>query len=192
MIKKILFFFLLLFVCATTVTFAQNFESVYDASPMLIAKNISQSNVSSASYASDVATDFSVTQQRSAWYYVRRAEIITLGAMPFVTLLTSLGFSLANYISHDFDSAYSPNPFAKGANGFTEKEQVTILLTAAGISVGVGLTDFTVQMVKRAKAKKNAEKNKQKNIEVIPVSADVTATKLPPPKSLQKTYIALR
>ena len=43
---------------------------------------------------------------------LRRFEIITLGSLPFVTLNSTLVYSGIKYVQHDFDPAYSPNPFA--------------------------------------------------------------------------------
>lgn len=37
---------------------------------------------------------------------LRRAEIITLGAIPFVTFNVTLGYSFGKYASHNFDSNY--------------------------------------------------------------------------------------
>lgn len=166
--KKIMLYFFLATAFSAPNIYAQNFEKLQALS----------------------APETQNTAQNTAWHYVRRAEIITLGAMPFVTLLTSLGFSIGRYIYYDFDSTYSPNPFAKGEGAFTQKEQVAIILTAVGISVGIGLTDLTIQLVKRSKAKKRAEQNRQRAIEVTPVALDKTATKLPPPRRHADTHIA--
>ena len=43
---------------------------------------------------------------------IRRFEIITLGALPFVTLDTTLAYSTWRYVQHDFDAAYQPDVFA--------------------------------------------------------------------------------
>lgn len=111
----------------------------------------------------------------------RRAEIITLGAMPFVTLNTTLGYSFVRYSQHDFLSDYIPNPFAKtsDSNGFTENEQKTILLTSIGISMGIGLTDFIVNIIRRNNFAK--QKNLKENsgpILIKPVEQDKDAVKI--------------
>ncbi|WP_038073274.1 hypothetical protein [Treponema sp. C6A8] len=85
---------------------------------------------------------------------IRRFEIITLGALPFVTLQTTLGYSCYQYVNHDFSAAYFPNPFA--ASSYSQDEQIGILLTSLGICVGIGLTDLIIQLVKRSNAKKRA------------------------------------
>lgn len=178
--KKIMLCFFLATAFSTPNIYAQNFEKLQASS--------APETQNTAQYSEQYPAQYPA--QNSAWHYVRRAEIITLGAMPFVTLLTSLGFSIGRYIYYDFDSTYSPNPFAKGEGAFTQKEQVAIILTAVGISVGIGLTDLTIQLVKRSKAKKRAEQNRQRAIEVTPVALDKTATKLPPPRRHADTHIA--
>ena len=84
----------------------------------------------------------------------RRFEIITLGALPFVTIQTTLGYSTIKYVQNDFSSAYFPNPFA--ASSYSQDEQIGLLFTSLGICVGIGLTDLIIQLVKRGKAKKRA------------------------------------
>lgn len=83
---------------------------------------------------------------------LRRFEIISLGAMPFVTLDTTLAFSGYKYVQSGYDPAYSPNPFA--ASSFNTDEQKTIILTSLAISIGIGLTDYIIQLIKRSKAKR--------------------------------------
>ena len=58
---------------------------------------------------------------------IRRFEIITLGALPFVTLDTTLAYSTWRYVQHDFDSAYQPDIFA--ASSFSQEEQRNLILT---------------------------------------------------------------
>lgn len=123
-------------------------------------------------------------EKYSVWKDIRRAEIITLGAIPFVTIFTMLGFSIANYIIHDYDPFYTPNPFAKDKAGFSQDDQIKILLTTLGISLGIGLTDLTIRLVQRSVAKKRAAEREQRDIKITPVALDKTATKLPPPKRL--------
>ena len=43
---------------------------------------------------------------------IRRFEIITIGALPFVTLDTTLVYSNYRYYRHDFDDAYKPDIFS--------------------------------------------------------------------------------
>jgi hypothetical protein len=83
--------------------------------------------------------------------HVRRTEIITFGSLPFVTLGTTLGYSLFRYFSHDMNSAYMPNPLAKTSDeaNLTQDEQMTVLAISAGISLFLGLTDLTINLIKQ-------------------------------------------
>lgn len=82
---------------------------------------------------------------------LRRFEIVTLGAMPFVTLDTMIVHSGVKYLK----TGVFVNPMSP-TNGYSEKEVKQIILTSLGISVGIGITDFIVNIIKR-------NKNKTKN-----------------------------
>lgn len=113
-----------------------------------------------------------------ALHDLRRFEIVSLGALPFVTLNSTLVYSGVKYVQNDFNPAYTPNPFApKSESGFTTEEQVGILLTSLGISVGIGLTDYIIQVVKR-NSKKNKAKKLNQNIKISTIENDPTATKI--------------
>ena len=65
-------------------------------------------------------------------YDLRRAEIITLGAMPFVTFNIALGYSFTNYALHNFNSSYFVNPFANSSddNAYSSDEQIAIIISS--------------------------------------------------------------
>lgn len=123
---------------------------------------------------------------------LRRAEIITLGAMPFITLNTSLCYSFGNYAFHNFDSDYFFNPFAQGSDtsSYTSGEQAGILLTSLGICLGIGITDFIVHSVKRSNQKKKMRTQKKGNINIESVADDPEATKILPPPANQQPFDA--
>ena len=114
---------------------------------------------------------------------LRRAEIISFGALPFVTLTSTIVYSSARYAQHGFDSEYFPNPFAKASasNGYSTAEQAGILLTSAGISVGIGLTDLLVSVIKRNAAKKKLERKEKAPIVVTPIAEDEDAVRIDMP-----------
>lgn len=109
---------------------------------------------------------------------IRRFEIITLGAFPFVTLDTTLAYSTYRYARNDFDDAYRPNIFSQST--FSQDEQKGILLTSAGISLGIGITDLVVQIIKRNSKKRKKQINYD-DIAVIPISEDEDASAIPLP-----------
>ena len=114
---------------------------------------------------------------------IRRFEIITIGALPFVTLDTTLAYSTYRYAKNDFDSAYQPDIFS--ASSFSQEEQKGIILTSVGICIGIGLTDLIVQLIKRSSKKKKAQVNYD-DISVIPISEDEDAQIIPLPKDEAK------
>ena len=103
---------------------------------------------------------------------IRRFEIITLGALPFVTLDTTLIYSSVRYAQNDFDDAYKPDIFAK--NNFTEDEQKQIIATSLGICVGIGLTDLIIQIIKRSSKKRRERKIVDNDISIYPITESIT------------------
>ena len=102
---------------------------------------------------------------------VRRGEIITLGSWPFTTLLVSISYSFGMFAAHNWDSSYFRNPFSSSGEGYSYDEIKGVLLTSAAISVGIGVTDLIVNIVKREKAKKRRNAEQLKNITVTPVDS---------------------
>lgn len=113
---------------------------------------------------------------------IRRFEIITLGALPFVTLDTTLAYSTWRYVQHDFDAAYQPDIFA--ASSFSQEEQLNLILTSFGVCIGIGLTDLIVQIIKRSNKKRKAQINYD-DISIIPISEDEDAQIIPLPSELE-------
>lgn len=121
---------------------------------------------------------------------IRRAEIITLGSMPFITFSATLGYSFGKYASHNFDSSYFVNPFSStDENSFSTDEQIGILLTSLGISAGIGLTDFIVHTIKRNNRQRKLKKQKNPEIQITPIREDPDAIKINPPKDIESTQL---
>lgn len=114
---------------------------------------------------------------------LRRFEIITLGALPFVTLDTTLAYSTIRYAQHNFDNAYAPDIFSKA--NFSQEEQKNIILTSVGICIGIGLTDYIVQLIKRNSKKRKVRQVTYDDISIIPISEDPDATELAIPDKTQ-------
>ncbi len=111
---------------------------------------------------------------------LRRFEIITLGALPFVTLDTTLAYSTYRYAMHDFDSEYKPDIFSQ--SNFTQDEQLGIIITSLGVCVGIGITDLIVQIIKRSSKKKKERQITYDDISVLPISEDPEADEIPLPE----------
>lgn len=103
---------------------------------------------------------------------LRRAEIISLGSMPFVTLGVTLGYSCFRYFSNGMDAAYFPNPFAKSSNSanLNKSEQLGILAGAAAISLLIGVTDFIINTVQRRQEIRRQQEQESGSVEIIPVT----------------------
>ena len=115
---------------------------------------------------------------------LRRAEIITLGAMPFITFNATLGYSLGKFAFNNFDPQYFVNPFAQSSDSsFSTDEQIGIILTSLGISLCIGITDLIVNSVKRNNAKKKIN-DPSNPVKINPIKNDPDAIKLP---SIQQT-----
>ena len=125
---------------------------------------------------------------------LRRAEIVSLGSLPFVTLGVTLGYSLYRYFSHGMDSNYFPNPFAKSSSAarLTTDEQLGILFTSLGVAAAVGITDFTISSIQRHQRKKAEIQRNSEGIEIIPLDDGMKALPLEevdlqePPSSQQE------
>lgn len=116
---------------------------------------------------------------------LRRFEIITLGALPFVTLDTTLAYSTIRYAQHNFDNAYAPDIFSK--SNFSQEEQKNIILTSVGICIGIGLTDYIVQLIRRNSKKRKARQITYDDIAIVPISEDPDATEIAVPDKNQST-----
>lgn len=112
---------------------------------------------------------------------LRRFEVISLGSLPFVMLDSSLVYSGIKYVQNDFSSQYMP-----GFNQtYSQQEQLGLFITSISISVGIGITDFIVNLVKRNKKAKR-QNISDTPITITPISQDSEAIKLDFPESLKQ------
>ena len=105
---------------------------------------------------------------------LRRTEIIAFGSLPFVTLWTTLGYSLA--VKGSFH-----NPLDKSTSSFTQSAQKQIMAIAAATSIGLGLFDLTINLITR-QVKNQKKKKIPKTIVVVPFSQEVREHIPAPPK----------
>ena len=109
---------------------------------------------------------------------LRRFEILSFGALPFVSLFSFWGYDMIRSSQHKGDPAYYPWPLKRAdiAAPLTEKEQKNVFFTAMGLSVGVALIDYIVRSVRRAKKNKKLQEEAALRggaIELIPLEDDM-------------------
>ncbi len=111
---------------------------------------------------------------------LRRAEIITLGAMPFVTLNVTLGFWALN----GFDESLSPFAAADTTvTKYTNDQTLGILLTSIGICAGIGIADFLVHFLRTTdRTRKNRGTGR---IRIESIADDPEATRIPIPFDME-------
>lgn len=105
---------------------------------------------------------------------VRRAEIVTLGSLPFTTLATTLVYSFYRYADNDFNKDYFPNPLAKSSASanLSKKEQVGIISVSACLSLAAGVADYIISAIRRSRDEKLEEERDAgvaQNVTVTPV-----------------------
>lgn len=108
---------------------------------------------------------------------VRRAEIVSLGSLPFTTLSCTLIYSFYRYAANNFDKDYFPNPLAKSSASanLTKEEQIGIISVSAGLSLTAGIIDYIISSSKRT------ENRKQEEEKDAGTAQNVTITPLPMP-----------
>ena len=108
---------------------------------------------------------------------LRRAEILSFGALPFVTFVSSIYYDIYRYYSNDKQEGYLPWPLKKSesAIGLSESEQKNIFLYSISISVGVAVFDFGFRTVKRAIQNSKAKKENQGYIDPIQIEPILSA-----------------
>lgn len=83
---------------------------------------------------------------------LRRAEIISLGALPFVTFMSSIYYDVYRYYDHGQDEGYLPWPMKKKdiAVPLSEGEQRNLFMASLGISVSVAAVDYIWRFFSRS------------------------------------------
>lgn len=100
---------------------------------------------------------------------LRRFEIISFGALPFVSLLSFWTYDIIRSVKHKGDPAYKPWPLKNPeiAVPLTDDEQKKVFFAAVGISVGIALIDFSYRAIKREIKKKKLKEEKLNSEEPI-------------------------
>ncbi len=105
---------------------------------------------------------------------LRRFEIITLGAMPFITLDSAIVYNGYKFATGKSDTF---NPLATA--DYTQDEMERIIITSLCISAGIGLSDYIINLIKRNRVKRRlkAEDNN------ISIQEDPDAIRIPLPST---------
>ena len=105
---------------------------------------------------------------------LRRFEIITLGAMPFITLDSAIVYNGYKFATGKSDTF---NPLATA--DYTQDEMERIIVTSLCISAGIGLSDYIINLIKRNRVKRRlkAEDNN------ISIQEDPDAIRIPLPST---------
>lgn len=112
---------------------------------------------------------------------IRRFEIISLGAIPFITFDAILIYSTIQWGRSNFEGGF-PNPFS--AKNYLSQDEITgIILTSIGISIGIAITDLIINKIKRNKI----DQQQKKNILILPEEMNPIITESNIEESLQKT-----
>jgi len=119
---------------------------------------------------------------------LRRFEILSFGALPFITMMSFWGYDIIRFAQHPRDPRYYPWPFKpnQGAVSLTENEQFGVFLTAIGLSITVGIIDITYRAIKRSAELKRLERENlsiEEPIQFIPVPEPQGDTNASPEKT---------
>ena len=105
---------------------------------------------------------------------LRRFEIITLGAMPFITLDSAIVYNGYKYAT---GKAEKFNPLATA--DYSQKEMEKIIITSLCISAGIGISDYVINLIKRNSIKKR----QRMQDENITIEENPDAVKIPLPEN---------
>ena len=102
---------------------------------------------------------------------LRRTEIITLGSLPFVTIWTTVLYSLTVY-------GEMTNPMDRNTSSFTEDDQWKIIGFSLGTCAALGVTDLVISLIKRHSNESKAKKTfKYREIQITPILPEVELDK---------------
>jgi hypothetical protein len=102
---------------------------------------------------------------------MRRCDFITFGAFPFAWLFSSLGYGVARWGIHGWDSGY--RPAIAGGGTLPNKDNINVMLISAGVSLAIAAADLTVIFIKRSRlARQEGDRARAKTeIRVRPLNA---------------------
>ena len=112
---------------------------------------------------------------------LRRLEIVSLGSVPFVMFAVATVFSSYQYFSGATQQFI--NPFARSS--YSEGDQMKIFFFSLGTGAFIGLSDLTINIIKRRIERKKAMRIKAAEDQIIVVpfndGGDRSHPRRPPP-----------
>ncbi|MBR1911473.1 MAG: hypothetical protein IJ828_03840 [Treponema sp.] len=106
----------------------------------------------SSSKTDDVSAEPYTEEEFPQWSKdLRRAEIVSLGAIPFAAITVTMAYGGYQYATGKTSSF--PNPLSRD-NSYTKEEIFKIVGISAGIGLSIGIVDFAINYSKRKKAEK--------------------------------------
>lgn len=131
---------------------------------ILLLFSFSAQNIFAADSASSNYDDINFPQWTKD---LRRTEIITFGSLPFVTLWTTVGYSLITY-------GEFRNPLDKSTDSFTEDDQWNIIKISAVTCLALGLTDLTINLISRSQKESRLKKLREMQPYTISPAKEMT------------------
>jgi hypothetical protein len=140
--------------------------------PSAIFPQTASSSSSTAGATSTVAVPYGPFEFPEWQKDLRRAEIIAAGSLPFVTIMTKMGYGIYRYYSNDQNKAYAPWPFKdkETAIELSESDQKSIFFAAVGISIGVAVVDYGFKFVRRAVRNNRARRDERDRYDPIVIT----------------------
>jgi len=129
--------------------------SIFTILIFLPLQAFSESTDESSSTTTEEAEPYSPEEFPGWSKKLRRAEIITLGSVPFTTLGVILAYGTYQYAKGE--SVSFPNPFDSSKN-YDEHQIKMILGYSVAASCAIGLTDFLITFIKEKHAQRKLEK----------------------------------
>ncbi|MDR1212005.1 MAG: hypothetical protein LBK40_07230 [Spirochaetaceae bacterium] len=104
---------------------------------------------------------------------LRRAEIITFGAVPFTMFFSIFAVDSYRWATHDRDLRYAPWPFkAAGAVGMSERQQLFCFGAAIAGAMTIALADHLILRAQRSR--------EARRIEELPPGDPIIIRRIPP------------
>ena len=148
------------------------------AATLLYPTRAADSSATSTEDDSDEAEPYDLSEFPQWTKDLRRFEIVSLGSVPFVMFSVATAFS--SYLYFSGESQQFINPFARSS--YSEKEQMQIFFISIGTGVFIGLTDLTINIIKRRTERKRAMRIKAAEDQIIVVPFKDDWDRPPPDK----------